>query len=151
VEGDFIVQVKVTGDYPTTATSVVATRRAFHGAGLVLFQNDNNYVRLERAQLTTEVATPYIIFELRRDGNFERVGTTSDFPEGSAGPYLRLERRDGKVYGSVSQDGTVWHSGEPMDLALPRKARVGIVAGHNTSSGFAPTFSEFKLFRESNK
>src|SRR5262249_15437390 len=37
VEGDFIVQTKLSGAYPAGAVSVVDGRRPFHGAGLVLW------------------------------------------------------------------------------------------------------------------
>ena len=39
IEGDFIAQVRVAGDFPGASKSVVPTRQAFHGAGLLLWQD----------------------------------------------------------------------------------------------------------------
>src|SRR4029077_19285839 len=38
--GDWIVQVKVCGPFPQGATSLVEGRRAFHGAGLLLWHDE---------------------------------------------------------------------------------------------------------------
>jgi RNA polymerase sigma factor (sigma-70 family) len=152
VEGDFIVQVKVSGEYPNGSVSVVPSRRSFHGAGLVLWQDENNYIRLERAKLSDgDENTSYGSFELRKDGQFERVGTTGEVPLADQEAFLRLERHGDKVLAAVGADGIRWTWFEPLNVALARKLKVGLVAGHNTSTGFAPEFSEYKLFREAVK
>jgi RNA polymerase sigma factor (sigma-70 family) len=152
IEGDFIAQVKVGGDYPNGGTSVVPTRRAFHGAGLLLWRDENNYIRLERAKLSDNGQDPsYGSFELRRDGKFERGGTTGEAPLNDQETFLRLERNGDKVYGSVSSDGIHWTSLDPIEVEFPRKLMVGIVAGQNTSTGFAPEFSAFKVFQETRR
>jgi RNA polymerase sigma factor (sigma-70 family) len=151
IQGDFIAQVKVSGDYPKAAESVVGTRRPFHGAGMLLFVDDKTYIRLERAQVYTDgEPVPYVNFELRKDGEFARGGDTTVQPT-EKGTYLRLERRGGKVYGSASNDGIQWAALEPIEIELPKTIKVGLVAGHNTSSGYEPAFEEWKIFREVTK
>ena len=148
VQGDFIAQVKVSGKYPAGAESVVATRRPFHGAGLLLWVDEKTYVRLEKAQVVADgQTTEYANFELRKDGDFTRGGTTDVTPTEKT-TYLRLERRGKKVYGSASNDGIQWAALEPIDIELPKMVKVGIIAGHNTSSGFEPAFEEWKIFRK---
>src|SRR5262249_32616428 len=106
VEGDFVVQVKVHGEYPAGAMSVVESRRPFHGAGLLVWSDEKNYIRLERAELVFgNDNVNYASWELRRDGNFERVGNTGELPLTEKEYYLRIERRDGKFYSGVSSDG----------------------------------------------
>jgi RNA polymerase sigma factor (sigma-70 family) len=151
VEGDFILQVKVGGNYPETATSVVEKRIGFHGAGLLVWQDEKNYIRLEKAQLYSNETVRYISWELRKDGKFTRVGNTGDAPLDAKEVYLRIERRDGKLLGSFSSDGNQWTALEAIEVELTKKLQVGIVAGHNTSTGYAPEFSEFKLFRDAAK
>src|SRR5262245_4751159 len=149
VEGDFVVQVKVSGDYPAGAMSVVETRRPFHGSGLLVWSDEKNYIRLERAELVSgNDNVNYASWELRQDGKFERIGNTGDLPLTEKEYYLRIERRDGKFYSGVSSDGIRWTAIEPIAIDLPRRLQVGVAAGHNTSSGFEAHFSEFKLFRE---
>jgi RNA polymerase sigma factor (sigma-70 family) len=152
IEGDFIVQVKLTGDYPQGATSVVQGRLPFHGAGLLLWQDEKNYVRLECAELVSQNQNVrYASWELRQDGKFERTGNTGDLRLTEKEYYLRLERRDGKLYAAFSADGVRWESLPPINVELPNRLQVGIVAGHNTSSAFEVHFSEFRLFRAAAK
>ena len=149
VEGDFIVQVKVSGEYPAGATSVVDGRVPFHGAGLLIYHDYQNYIRLERAELfSANMNVNYASWELRQDGKFERTGNTGDLPLTEKEYYLRVERRDGKFYAGVSSDGVRWHGLEPITINLPSRLRVGVAAGHNTSSGYEVHFTEFRLFRE---
>ncbi|QJW99880.1 hypothetical protein FTUN_7503 [Frigoriglobus tundricola] len=149
VEGDFIAQVRVSGEFLQGAESVVANRRPFHGAGLLLWHDDKNYIRLERAELVSEKTNMrYASFEQRRNGEFVRVGNAATLPLTEKETYLRLERRNGKVYGAASADGVEWSSLQPIAVELPRSVRIGVAAGHNTSSRFDPTFDEFKLFVE---
>src|SRR5262249_28126420 len=50
VEGDFVLQVRVSGDFPAGAKGVTDQRKPFHGAGLLIYQDDRTYIRLERAE-----------------------------------------------------------------------------------------------------
>jgi RNA polymerase sigma factor (sigma-70 family) len=150
VEGDFIAQVKVSGHFPQRAKSLVPTRGPFHGAGLLLLKDDRTYLRLERAEVAFEDGNvAYVNWEYRKDGDFARYGHAGDLP--MKGPpdalWLRLERRGGTLYGSVSADGNRWTALEPIAARLPSRLRVGVIAGHNTSTGFAPTFEGFQVFQ----
>lgn len=150
VEGDFIVQVKVSGTFPTGATSIVPNRRPFHGAGLLLWQDEKNYIRLERAETMLEGKNmAYASFEDRKEGTWGRRGDASGLPLTEITcTFLRLERRGGDVHGAVSPDGVHWSSLEPITVELPKKVSVGINAGSNTSSPFEPVFEQFKVFTE---
>jgi regulation of enolase protein 1 (concanavalin A-like superfamily) len=148
VDGDWIVQVKVCGAFPHGATSLVANRRPFHGAGLLLWQDEGTYVRLERAELNLDGQNlSYGNFELRKDKEFVKPGNAEEMPLENKDVYLRLERRGSEIHGAASTDGTEWKAFKPIMVELGKKVKVGIVAGHNTSSGYAPRFEEFKLFK----
>jgi regulation of enolase protein 1 (concanavalin A-like superfamily) len=152
VEGDFIVQVRVAADFPKAATSVVEGRRPFHGAGLLILQDNKNFVRLESAGMVYDGKHHrYAGFEMRQDGKFVREGEAHEHPLTGKDQYLRLERRDGKIIASVSADGIRWNSLDPLDARLGRRVLVGVAAGQNTSTGFAPQFSGYRLFREAGK
>ena len=149
VEGDFIAEVKLSGPFPAGATSLVPARRPFHGAGLLLWQDEKNYLRLERAELVSEGRNmSYASFEARGNGEFVRRGDASELPLSEGATYLRVERRGGKVYGGISTDGIQWSSLKPITVELPKKVFVGVAAGHNTSSPFEPVFEDFKVFIE---
>jgi len=149
VEGDFIAQVEIAGPFPAGAASRVSSRRPFHGAGLLLWQDEKNYLRLERAELVFEGKNmSYANFEARTGGEFVRQGDASELPLAEGPTQLRLERRGGKVYGAVSADGIQWSSLKPIAVELPKRVLVGVAAGHNTSTPFEPEFQGFKVFAE---
>ena len=149
VEGDFIAQVKVSGVCPPRSSSLVPARRPFRAAGLLIWLDVRNYVRLERAGMVFDGKDlSYANFELRKDSRFERVGDASEHPLDGEETYLRLERRGGTVIASVSADGTRWTSLEPLPVEMPSRVQIGIASTHNTSSPFEPRFEGFKLYQE---
>src|SRR5439155_17367974 len=149
VEGDFIAQVRVSGDFPKGAKGASAERKPFHGGGLLVYQDDATYLRLERAELNLDgTQHHYANWELRRDGKCVRAGGPHDGAIDPAAPvWLRVERRGGKVYGYHSADGHTWTPLEPIEASLPAKVRVGVAAGHNTSTAFSTSFEGLQLYR----
>jgi len=147
VEGDFIVQVKVSGKFEPGDPDT-DQRAAFNGAGLLVMKDDRNYVRLERATYHRGGApTIYTVFEVRKDGELERFAQGEDFPlEADKDTYLRVERRGDKIFGAVSQDKDKWHYMSPRPVELPKELKVGLGAVNTSKAEFAPRFDEFKLF-----
>jgi regulation of enolase protein 1 (concanavalin A-like superfamily) len=149
VEGDFIAQVEVSGSFPAGAASLVSTRRPFHGAGLLLWLDEKNYVRLERSKLVFEGENmSYANFECRTDGEFIRKGDATEHPLSDGTTHLRLERCGDKLYGYVSSNGVDWTAMELITTDLPKRVLIGVAAGHNTSSPFEPEFRGFKVFTQ---
>ncbi len=70
MEGDFIAQLKVSGKVRHTGNRTSEHYFAYHGAGLLLWQDERNYIRLERASVNREGegVFHYANFELRKDG-----------------------------------------------------------------------------------
>jgi RNA polymerase sigma factor (sigma-70 family) len=152
VEGDFIVQVKVSAKFKPEEADT-DDRAAFQGAGLLVLDDDNNYLRLERASYTRGDDTHhYTNWELRKDGEVERFGSPDDQPlEDGKDTWLRIERHGDKVSAAISQDGEKWTDLEPKDVSFPKKVQVGVAAVNTSKQEFAPQFSEFKLSREAKK
>lgn len=152
VEGDFKVQVKVIGDFEPGSDSTQAGRTGYNGAGLVVFADEKNFVRLERATLHGfgGNAQAYTNFEIREHGALKRMGTTVDFATSDKKPtWLRLERRGNQIYGSMSQDGVNWIQGKPITLAPDYwkngEVEIGVAAVSTSRQDFAPVFSEFSV------
>ena len=81
--GDFTAEVTVSGTYPENAETVVANRRPWQGAGLLLWVDSRTYVRLERAHLevTQDGSTArvdYPSWEIRLEGKWLRAGSGRD-------------------------------------------------------------------------
>ena len=80
LDGDFAIQVVVDGNLPLPDPQKVK-ERAYISGGLLLMQNEKNYVRLERASFTRSGQVwHYANFEQRVDGQRTRMGLFADFP-----------------------------------------------------------------------
>ncbi len=146
VTGDFVAQVKVSGDYPTSVTSAVPDFVAWQGAGLLLWQDAKNYIRLERAQLVAEgQATSYVVFELRKDGAVVDYSGTNEHRLTGRATFLKLERHGDKVSAAVSPDGGKWTLLKPLDWRGPQNLRVGVSASQDTSTPLNVELEDFNL------
>jgi regulation of enolase protein 1 (concanavalin A-like superfamily) len=151
VSGDFVLTVKIDGEFDPGDESTQPGRTGYNGAGLVVFADENNYVRIERATLNSGAEVhPYTNFEIRVDGQNERFGTTGDLPTEDRKPtWLRLERKGGKMLGAMSHDGEEWAYGKPKELTSEAwnkpEVKVGVAAINTSKQPFVPSFSEFKV------
>ena len=152
VKGDFIIQVRVDGEFQPGDESTQFGRSGYTGAGLVVFADETNFVRIERATLhhQGDEARAYTNFEIRVDGKPERYGTTGDFPTEKDKPtWLRLERKGQQLLGAMSHDGEHWTSSEPKELRAEAWTRNDIVAGvaaiSTSRQPFTPTYSAFSI------
>jgi regulation of enolase protein 1 (concanavalin A-like superfamily) len=155
LSGDFDIQVKVEGEFEPGEQSTQAGRTGYTGAGLAVFADEKNYIRLERATLqhSGSAPRPYANFEIRVDGELERIGTTGDLPpiDISKPLWLRLTRSGDKMEGAISQDGTNWVTCEPKELTNPawrsRRIKGGVAAISTSVKDFTPSFSGFQAVK----
>jgi regulation of enolase protein 1 (concanavalin A-like superfamily) len=144
VEGDFVATVKVLAEYQPTGPSTNPRAIPFNGAGFILWNDDQNYIRLERAALNrnNKVST-YMNFEYFRTG--ERALNSND----SMAPgdcWIRMERQGGRILGSCSTDGLAWKEAKFFEVAWPEKLKLGLQATTSASNLPWPvTFEEFEL------
>jgi regulation of enolase protein 1 (concanavalin A-like superfamily) len=146
VEGDFIAQVKVSGNVRHFGNRTSDEFLAYHGAGLILWQDERNYIRLERAAIMREQggSLHYGTLQFRKDF---RLASTDEVKLPEQDTYLRLERRNGRVYGAVSQDGIHWRGFESIPVELPRRIKLGVVAINTSTERFKPAFSELEIYK----
>jgi S1-C subfamily serine protease/regulation of enolase protein 1 (concanavalin A-like superfamily) len=143
VDGDFVLTVKVDGDFNPRGPSTNPKSIPYVAGGILLWHDSANFIRLERAAM--------------RRGN--RINTTVAFEEWEGGYsgathneaskqgdcYLRLERRGSRILGAVSSDGSAWKVLKPIDTVWPSKLRVGLMAISTSSQPFAAKFEQFDL------
>ena len=155
VEGDFVAVVLVTGEIsPGLAlpddrqgNHIPAT---FQGAGLLLYQDRDNFVRLER---TSGVAAgsmrpiERVLFEVVRGG--KQVVSQND-PLPPNGPaYLFLMRRNGRVSWGTSHDrATLPVPNKGIELDLPRKVKIGLSASNISAEPFTAIFENFAVLSD---
>ena len=147
VKGDFVMQVKVAGVQHPGARSAIPTRKPFCSAGLVVWQNQGNYLRLERAALLNGAENSiYANWELRQNGRFTRAGNPGEQPLTGPETWLRITRTGVAFDAAVSGNGQDWSKLPPMNLpGTNDELQVGILAVNDTPAPFTPEFSEFSL------
>jgi regulation of enolase protein 1 (concanavalin A-like superfamily) len=149
-EGDFSVQVKVAGAIRPEKGSVVPNLRssvAFQAGSLLIWEDDNNFVRLDRACMVQGNKTISFCYYHAFKAGKRVVHLSQNFNDRDT--HLRLERRKGKILAAFSQDGgTTWKSFRPEAVELAAKLKVGIAALNNTKKPFTVQFEDYKLTSE---
>ena len=143
-EGDFSIQVKVLPfQRPPPNASVLPARPSYVGAGLLVWVNEGTFIRLLRAD-DGIASNLFAGLEAYQDGK-QILFENAALPLGAPG-YLRIERREGKLQCSSSADGENWQPHKkPLDMQLPAKVRVGVVAVNSTTARFEPEFAGLRL------
>ena len=143
VEGDFSVTVRVEGAFQPGGTSTSAKYVPFNGAGLFVWNDADNYIRLERAAiLKNGKLITYAMFEEEEGGH--QAGYQG--PGIPAGPvHLRLERRGGRIVAAVGPDGEHWKTMKPYDVKWPPHLKVGIAVVSSSGLPMTAKFVDFNL------
>ena len=158
VEGDFAAIVEVTGDINPGATppsdrAVRDLRFTVQSAGLILYQDKNNFFRLERAgSVFSQQLRPVhrLIIEAVKDGKQYMNPIYLDVPEGDT--LLILERRKGRVRCMFSPNqGRQIVAFRAFALNLPPKVKIGLSASNISAEPFSATFERFTLLSDVTK
>jgi regulation of enolase protein 1 (concanavalin A-like superfamily) len=143
VDGDFRVQVKVCGDIHPPAAGSMPGRLSYQAGGILLWSDERNYVRFERAAFNRDgKITTYAALESRVNGKHGGVGTWS-IPDRDT--YLRLERHGNQLRAFVSTDGELGHSQKNIDIDLPPKVQVGVAAVNAAQQPLQVRFEELRM------
>lgn len=141
VEGDFVITVKVVGDFRAGGKSVNPKTLPFNGAGILVWSDPDNYIRLERAAVTRRGRySSYVNFEHFEGG--ARAAAHNEVMKGGD-CWVRMERKGSRIHGSISFDGTTWKELKPIQTVWPRKLKVGVSATSSSSQPFTVAFEEF--------
>jgi regulation of enolase protein 1 (concanavalin A-like superfamily) len=146
-EGDFKVEVTIPGSIAAekdTAIPGLASSAAFRAASLLIWQDENNFVRLDRAGMYKDGKHwSFCYYHIFKDG--ERTVQESKTLKDIA-TQLRLERRNGKIIASSSQDdGKTWQMFQRKSVELPKKLKVGVAALNSTTKPLTVEFSGLKV------
>ena len=121
-------------------------RAPFNGAGLLLWQDEKNYVRLEVgvfiAQGGTTVA--FALFQHRRAGVLVDVAKTRT-RVATTPIRLRMERHGRTVLGFVRQGSNDWIAVGRLEADWPPKVDVGIAAVNASQAPFKAEFEELTV------
>lgn len=149
VDGDFRAEVTVLGDLPTDPRCLTEGRWPYHGAGLLLWQDDDNYVRFERAHMRNPNLGTwrcYPAFEWRRGGKMARSWRTTDgLLDPARSVMLRVVRKGAILTASFRQQDHDWTELPPLQVDMGQKLNVGVHAVQNTPAGFEATLQRLTI------
>jgi len=153
VTGDFEVRVRVGGKIRPGSEPLpkVPVPIAFQGAGLLLWHDEDNYLRFERAAMSgpKQPLSQKVMVEVCHEGkpgNF----VYKDTPDRPV--ILRMTRKGDDLECAYSPDGKTWIVIKKSSIALfPDKVQVGIAASNLSPKPFAARFEAFTLERGAGK
>jgi regulation of enolase protein 1 (concanavalin A-like superfamily) len=147
IEGDFIAQVKVSGNVGHGGATTSGRYLAYHGAGLLLWQDERNYIRLERAAIAQNGGgVHYGNFDFRKNG---QLASSKGVKLPDQEITLRLERRGNQVLGAVSHDGLHWFYYDPITInQLPRRIKLGVAAINTSTERFKARFTGREIYKK---
>ena len=151
VEGDFLSYVKVFGDIDPglDPASDPRGRRlpvVFQGAGLLLYQDKDNFVRLERACTTVGASmVRELLVEVVRQGkeiDYYYIALPGDARQSLD---LFLVRHKGRIVCMFSHDSRTLIAFRDFALDYPAKIKIGLTASNLSRKPFTAQFADFVL------
>jgi regulation of enolase protein 1 (concanavalin A-like superfamily)/outer membrane murein-binding lipoprotein Lpp len=134
ISGDFEIETRVKFD----------PKDNYQGAGLIVFRNDSNYIRLERGYGGVGGGESGIRLDMREDEAYEPIATPEKFPTSAKEVELKI-RRAGREFTAFWRlpDGD-WKEVGKYRSSYPETVQVGLIAC-NTAEEIPVEFSYIKL------
>jgi hypothetical protein len=137
VEGDFTLQVKILAFAPPGDAASSGGRFSFVSAGLLVWQDEKNFIRLERAAVGGSMGpdAPFVWVERFKDGKSAShqlkplVGKDTGLRVVRKGDRLTFEYDDGG-------EGKTWTEIHAEEVELPAKLLAGVAAVNTTVREF---------------
>jgi hypothetical protein len=166
IDGDFSLQVKVSGEFdpgnrtprprvlfPDKESPPIRTT-PFNSGGLLVWQNERNFIRLERNVWWVEAAGRTACFppliEYMKNGEYQNTNpdmTYAEFFKGRS-TWLRLERKKKMMTASYSHNGKDWTVAKRFEVELPAKLQVGVAVINTAAKPLTIEFGELNLTKE---
>jgi regulation of enolase protein 1 (concanavalin A-like superfamily) len=142
VRGDFTASVHVLGQLEP-GRSRTSHYDPYHGAGLIVWQDPSNYLRLERAVgFIRGRRHPYINYELREGG---RLAVSHGITMGGRSLFLKLRRQGGAFSGWCSRDGRRWVELATVEATWDERVEVGVVAVNSSDRTLTAELEKFDV------
>ncbi|MBL4886622.1 MAG: DUF1349 domain-containing protein, partial [Planctomycetaceae bacterium] len=155
VSGDFTVQVKVTGGF-IPGEKPTGKGTPFNGAGLLIWENNKSYLRLERNAFGKPESLSCFppLLEYWSEGkykgfNAKTVRADEFFQDYTT--WLKLQRKGKQMIASYSHDGKEWTVVKEFEVDFGNDISAGIAAVNTSNAEFKVAFENFKLTTDSPK
>jgi len=148
IAGSFDMQVKVTAHFTGDAKAATTGRNPYQGAGLLVWKDDANNLKLTPAQSTRNGrGFRFFNLEFRHEGQRGGLPLPKEAIDllHAKTYFLRLQIHEDKTTASVSGDGVKWFSTSLPGSGKPEKVRVGLISENTATSPFTVDFEEFSV------
>ncbi|HEV3416198.1 MAG TPA: DUF1349 domain-containing protein [Pirellulales bacterium] len=136
VKGDFSLAIKVDA-FPIPKPKTSSNGRFSHvGAGLLIWQDDKNYIRMERSS-EGDTQSRFVMIECYQDG-IKMYKKHDDIEDKNT--YLRVTRSGDNFTFESGEDGQDWTKLTTEEVKLAEQLKVGIAAVNTTTEEFSSTF-----------
>jgi regulation of enolase protein 1 (concanavalin A-like superfamily) len=144
VDGDFTAQVNVPGRILPGTIPLPNFPITFQGAGLIVWQDENNYLRLERTAIFTaeKKRLNQVLVELCKEG---KVASFLPRDTSDTDIALKFERRGSEVRCHYSPDGKTWLEVKRQSVSFPARVRVGVSASNASPKLYAARLEDFTI------
>jgi hypothetical protein len=153
IDGDFSVQVTVSGEYNPGTEKTFELSRPGEAAGLLLWENDGSYILFLCNTYVMDNGTQasYGPFWLKYVKEYRKVTprleTSIQYETAGRPTYLRMTRQGDDIRVASSYDGVEWTERNSVTTRFPKTVRVGVVAENTSNKTFTAVFGDFKLTR----
>ena len=135
----------VTGDFQIATKVKFDPKESYQGAGLIVYSNDNNYLRLERAFGGVGGGESGIRLDLRKDAEYKPLTTPQDIPTDAKQVELKILRKGKQIFAFWRPDENAeWKSAGEILSDYADSVQVGVI-GCNTASPISAEFAYINL------
>ena len=142
VTGDFVAEVHVPGEIRPGVNPLEQFPFTFQGAGLLLWLDQENYIRLERAVMYEAGSRHQVMVESFKGG---KPGRPVNINVKGDKITLRMERHGGEINCTYSSDRRTWLPVRRWAAGLPPTVLVGVSASNISPKPFEARFTDFSL------
>jgi len=143
IEGDFVAQVRVRGEFHPAGPGTRIGGLPFNGAGLLVWLDAEHFLRMERAAvLSNDRIGAYLLIQ-RHEVDQPMLDNSAFLEEGDV--YLKIERRGDHISGWYGTDGKEWAETKPIKVTWPARLKVGLDALNSAFSPLSVRFEEFSI------
>lgn len=139
------VLTAIAGDFQIETRVEIDPKEDYQGAGLIIFQDDENYVRLERAFGGTGGGESGIRMDVRTPTEYKPLSTPGDVPTSAGEVDLKIIRKGNVItaFWRLNEEAE-WKEAGAYEAALSDSLLVGLI-GCNTASEIKAGFSYIKF------
>ena len=135
----------ITGDFEIETRVKFLPKENYQGAGLLIFNDDRNYIRFERAYGGTGGGGEGLRIDVRKGDSYQPVLTPDNMPTEIAQIDMKIVR-NGRMFSSFwrEDENTEWRLAAEYEADYPATILTGLVAS-NTAREVTAEFAYIKL------